>query len=137
MKKLMMSAATVVLAAGCGESDPAGTNPSPPPPPPTLGTPPGDVGFNIIDDAFVDDQGRRNDEASVTVTASQMVGWLHEGANVHTVSFTSVPAGAIANDSGNMDNGATFVQTLATPGTYVFRCDTHPTTMLDATIIVN
>ncbi len=126
-----------LAAAACGGSgSPTGGGPPPPPPPPPV-APPGDVGFTIVDNAFVDPQGRRNENASVTMTANQMVGWIHAGANLHTVTFTSVPAGAVTENSGNMTNGQTHVQTLATPGTYVFRCDIHPAIMRDVRITVN
>jgi len=136
MKRLMTTTLAALVMLACGESNPAGMNPPPPPPPPPA-MPPGDVGFNIVDNAFVDSQGRQNAQASETMTASQMVGWVNNGANLHTVTFTSVPSGAMTGDSGNMTNSQTFVQTLVTPGTYVFRCDTHPQTMLGSTIIVN
>jgi len=137
MKKLMRTTVAALMLLACGESGPMGGGAPPPPPPPPLGMPPGDVGFNIIDNAFVDSQGRLNGLARETMTASQMVGWIHDGANLHTVTFTSVPPGAAAGDSGNLTNGQSFEQTLITPGTYVFRCDFHPQTMLGATIIVS
>ncbi len=137
MKKLATAFAALMFMA-CGESGPTGNAPpAPPPPPPPPAAPPGDVGFSIIDNAFVDSQGRQNAQSSETMTANQMVGWIHNGANLHTVTFTSVPSGAVTDDSGNLTNRQTFEQTLITPGTYVFRCDVHPATMIGATIIVN
>ncbi|MFV1987588.1 MAG: plastocyanin/azurin family copper-binding protein [Gemmatimonadota bacterium] len=127
----------VMLLAACGGSTGPGGNPPPPPPPPPLSTPPGDAGFNIVDNAFVDADGNRNAAASITMTAGQMAGWIHDGVVTHTVTFSSVPNGAITNDSGNLMNGDSFLQTLTTSGTYVFFCSIHPATMRDVTIIVN
>lgn len=138
MRKTSLVAVWLGLLTACGStSGPGGTPPPPPPPPPPLSTPPGDAGFNIVDNAFIDGAGRRNSEASITITAGQMAGWIHDGINVHTVIFSSVPGGAVTQNSDNLTNGETFVQTLATPGTYVFFCSIHPTTMRDVTIVVN
>ncbi|MDX1578129.1 MAG: plastocyanin/azurin family copper-binding protein [Gemmatimonadota bacterium] len=92
-----------------------------------------------MDNAFVDDQGRRNENARVTMSAGEMVGWIHNGANLHTVTFSQVPAGAEAEvtNSGNLSNGDTHEETLATPGTYEFFCQIHPQIMRMSVIIVN
>jgi plastocyanin len=93
--------------------------------------------FDIVDNAFVDPGGRRNTNATVTINAGQTVGWTHNGSAAHTVTFTSVPQGSAgAVDSGTINRGDTHSVTLNTPGTYVFRCDFHPGTMRDVTIIV-
>jgi len=131
--------AALVLSACGGGSGPAGGNPPPPPPPPPPTAPPAgaNVVFDIVDNAFVDPGGRRNTNASVTIAAGQTVGWTHNGSATHTVTFTSVPQGSAgAVDSGNLVRGETHTVTLNTPGTYVFRCDFHPGTMRDVTIVV-
>ncbi len=93
--------------------------------------------FDIVDLAFVDPAGRRNEAASVTIAAGETVGWTHNGGTAHTVTFTSVPPGAMgATNSGTLNRGQTHSVTLTTPGTYVFLCSFHPGIMLDATIIV-
>lgn len=92
--------------------------------------------FTIEDNAFVDPSGGRNAGASVTINSGETVGWIHVGANSHTVTSTSVPAGAQTFDSGNLNNNDTFTVTFTVVGRYVFRCDFHPQTMVDAEIIV-
>jgi plastocyanin len=95
------------------------------------------VVFDIVDNAFVDPQGRRNSNATVTINAGQTVGFTHNGSAAHTVTFTSVPQGSTgAVDSGTLNQGETHSVTLNTPGTYVFQCDFHPGTMRNVTIIV-
>jgi plastocyanin len=136
MGKKWWLAIGVALLTACGGSTGPGGSPPPPPPPP-LSTPPGDAGFNIIDNAFVDADGNRNGDASISITAGQMAGWIHDGIVTHTVDFSSVPNGAVTDNSGNLMNGESFLQTLTTPGTYVFFCAIHPTTMKDVTIVVN
>jgi len=139
MSKRLWVAIGIGFLTACGGGGGGGTtgaNPPPPPPPP-LATPPGDIGFNIVDNAFVDPDGNRNQAARITMTAGQMAGWLHSGINTHTVTFNSAPNGAITNDSGNLMNGDTFLQTLTTPGTYIFHCSIHPDIMKGVTIIVN
>ena len=126
--------------AGCGGSGPAGGGPAPPPPPPPPPTAPpagAAVVFDIIDDFFVDPDGNRNSNARVTITLGETVGWTHNGGNDHTVSSTAVPGGAMVFDSGTLRRGDTFTVTPGVAGVYIFRCNVHPTTMLDVTITVN
>jgi len=136
MSKRWWAAIGLSLLTACGGGGQT-TGAAPPPPPPPAATPPGDVGFRIVDNAFVDPDGNRNQQAKITLTAGQMAGWIHQGANIHTVTFTTVPGGAMTNDSGNLRNGDTYLQTLATPGTYTFHCSIHPDIMKGVTIIVN
>lgn len=139
MSKCRWVAIGICLLAACGGDGgtTGGNPPPPPPPPPPITMPPGDVGFNIVDNAFVDPDGNRNAAASITMTVGQMAGWIHNGVSIHTVTFSSVPSGAVTNDSGNLTNGDTHLQTLTTVGTYTFFCSIHPDIMKDVTIIVN
>ncbi|MDH3734055.1 MAG: plastocyanin/azurin family copper-binding protein [Gemmatimonadota bacterium] len=138
MKKQWLLAIGVGVLAACGTTTGSGGNPPPPPPPPPpLSNPPGDAGFNIVDNAFVDPDGNRNGDARITIDAGQVAGWIHDGINLHTVVFSSRPSGAVTQDSDNLTNGETFLQTLTTPGTYEFFCSIHPATMRDVTIVVN
>ena len=115
-------------------SGPLGGSPPPPAPPPP--PPPGDVNFRIGDDFFEDPDGDRNADAVVTITLGQSVGWRNDGNLLHTVTSTSAPGGDDF-DSGNLSPGATFLFTPNQAGTYIFRCDIHPNTMLNSRIIVN
>ena len=128
--------ATLVVSACGGDGGPAGGNP-PPPPPPTAPPPGANVVIDIVDNAFVAPNGDRNDDITITISAGQTVGWTHNGAVAHTVTFTNVPAGSTgATNSGTMNRGSTHSVTLTTPGTYVFLCSFHPGIMRDVTIIV-
>lgn len=130
----------VALLAACGGSDPVGGGNPPPPPPPPGPTPPPPPGANptmqIIDNAFVDPSGGRNAQARIDINVGQTVTWRHDGAIQHTVTSTSVPAGADAFDSGTLDPADTFEVTFTTAGTYVYRCEVHPNEMLDARVVV-
>ncbi|MCG8468906.1 MAG: plastocyanin/azurin family copper-binding protein [Gemmatimonadetes bacterium] len=135
--RVIVGAVGALGLTACGSDDPVGGGanppPAPPPPPPPTGA---DVNFQIEDNAFVDPAGGRNADATVTIDSGQTVGWVHVGANTHTVTSTSVPNGAQAFDSGNLSNDDTFTVTLTVAGTYEFRCEIHPATMRMSTIIV-
>jgi plastocyanin len=94
------------------------------------------VTIQIVDNAFVDPTGRRNANASVTITLGQTVGWRNDGGDLHTVTSTTEPNGANPFDSGDINPGGTFTVTPNVTGTYIFRCENHPDEMFDATIIV-
>ena len=99
------------------------------------------------DFAFVDPQGRRNENASVTIQVGQTVRWRYvsDGVTNHTVTSgegqsgadgDGVPDGAEGFDSGNLNPGDTFEFTFETAGTWTYFCQVHPTDMFDATVIV-
>lgn len=106
-----------------------GNEPTPPPPN-------ADVVVDIIDDAFVDPQGRQNQQASVTIDLGETVGWTHNGNNLHTVTADDVPDGATRFASPQMARGETFTVTPDVAGTYSYFCEVHPGIMLNATIVV-
>ncbi|MFQ5690084.1 MAG: plastocyanin/azurin family copper-binding protein [Gemmatimonadota bacterium] len=139
MQYLGMFAAGIVAACGGGGPAGGGNNNGgngggAPPPPPNA-----DVVIEIIDNAFVDPQGRQNTQAMVQVQTGQTVGWVHRGGTQHTVTSSSVPAGAANFDSGTLNRGDTFVVGAVTPlavGTYKYFCQFHPAIMREATIVV-
>lgn len=139
-REFMALVPAAMFLAACSSSDgPTGGNPPPPPPPPAPPPPPpagADVTVNIVDNAFVDPDGNRNDAATVTIDSGQTVGWTHNGAVQHSVTSTSVPNGAQMFDSGTLDPGDDFTVTLDVAGTYLYNCEFHPGEMFDATIIV-
>lgn len=95
---------------------------------------------NIDNTQFIDPDGNVNQNASVTIDAGQTVGWTNNdftaGGVDHTVTSTSVPAGAQDFDSGFLSAGDDHTETFDVTGTYTYRCDVHPSIMFDATIIV-
>ena len=74
-----------------------------------------------------------------SVTAGTSVQWANQDGVTHTVTSSSVPAGATAISSGNVAGGGTFSVTLSTPGSYLYFCTIHgtATTGMRGTIIVN
>lgn len=98
--------------------------------------------------AFVDPQGRRNENATVTIQVGQTVRWRYEqsGATNHTVTSgegqsgsegDGVPEGASeALDSGALNPGDTFEFTFETAGTWTYFCEFHPTDMFNSTVVV-
>jgi plastocyanin len=65
--------------------------------------------------------------SSVTVAKGGTVIWTNNDKNIpHTVTSTSVPAGAASFDSGQMNYTATFKVTFTVDGTYNYVCSYHP-----------
>ena len=61
------------------------------------------------------------EKTNVTVIAGETVTWLNKGTESHTVT-----ADGGAFDSKDVDPGASWSSTFATPGTYTYYCDPHP-----------
>ena len=73
--------------------------------------------------------------SSVTVAKGGTVTWTNNDKNIpHTVTSVSVPAGAAAFDSGQMNYTATFKVTFNVDGTYNYVCSYHP--WMHGTVIV-
>jgi plastocyanin len=145
----------MVVFSGCAGDTPAeglievpAENPEapipPPPPSPAPETeedkvqpPPGSVAnFDMIDDAFVDDDGNMDAEAEATVKPGQMVSWTHNGKVIHRVEFSDVPPDARSRDSKDLRPGATWSFFPSVAGRYVFFCRYHEY-MMDSTIYVD
>ncbi len=62
------------------------------------------------------------------------VTWTNNDSASHTVTSSSVPAGAQPFDSGNMNSGATFTLTFTVPGNYTYHCAYHG--WMSGTIVV-
>lgn len=71
---------------------------------------------------------------AVTVTVGTPVEWVNLDNVQHTATSTSVPAGGAAFDSGLLGNGDRFRFTPQVEGTWVYFCEVHPGTMVDAKI---
>lgn len=76
--------------------------------------------------------------ASITVVigVNNTIVWTNNDNITHTVTSTSVPAGATSFDSGNMAAGKTFKTTLTAPGTYQYHCTLHPSWMKGTIIVI-
>ncbi|MFQ5889488.1 MAG: PKD domain-containing protein [Gemmatimonadota bacterium] len=105
------------------------------------------IDLNIEDNAFVDLQGRRNEQADVVITLGTTLRWtyLPSGISIHTVTSgagsgggtgSGVPPGGTAFDSGVLSPGQTFTFTPDAVGTWTYFCQVHPTIMFNATITV-
>ena len=62
---------------------------------------------------------------TLIIGTNNTVEWTNNDIAAHTVTSVSVPSGASAFNSGNMDPGAKYVYTFATPGTYTYHCSYH------------
>lgn len=140
---VLVAAVGALLGCGGGGGPTNGTPPPPPPPPPPA-VPGADVTINLSGEAFVDPQGRRNTEATVTINVGQTVGWTNSDGFTHSVTSgegtngtdgDGLPAGAAAFDR-ELGSGDSTTITFEIAGTYTYYCRFHPTTMFNATIIV-
>ena len=106
----MQGAIRVVEAAGAAPPPAVNATPAPATPTPT---PANADAVSIIDLAF--------EPATLTVEPGTTVTWTNTGLALHTVTAED---GSF--DSGTLENGATFEQTFADPGTYAYVCQIHP-----------
>lgn len=96
--------------------------------------------------AFIDPDGDRNQNATVSIQVGETVRWTNNDAVAHTVdsgegSFgddgDGVPEGATSVlASGNMGPGDSYEFTFETAGTWTYYCELHPGIMINATVIV-
>lgn len=71
-------------------------------------------------------KGFAPDNITVVIGLNNTVTWTNNDASVHTVTSTTVPAGASPFDSGLLAQGGTFTYTFVTPGVYDYHCTIHP-----------
>jgi plastocyanin len=69
--------------------------------------------------------GYEPDKITIVLGVNSTVVWSNDDTAAHTVHATSVPAGATAFNSGNMNAGQKFTYTFTVPGTYQYVCDYH------------
>lgn len=62
----------------------------------------------------------------VVVGVNNTVVWVNDDTAPHTVTATSVPAGAQMFDSGRLNPGQNFTYTFTVPGNYTYHCIYHP-----------
>lgn len=96
--------------------------------------------------AFVDLQGRTNENAAVTVAVGDTIEWVNMDGVTHTATSgegeggnagDGVPAGGTAFDSGSMAQGETFRWVAEAQGLWTYYCEIHPGVMFNSTIQVN
>jgi plastocyanin len=71
-------------------------------------------------------KGFTPDNITIVVGVNNTVSWTNNDASIHTVTSTTVPAGAAPFDSGFLNTGATFSYTFTVPGVYEYHCTIHP-----------
>jgi plastocyanin len=71
---------------------------------------------------------------TVVIGVNNTVVWTNDDVVDHTVSSTSVPAGATTFDSGMIAPGGNYTQTFTVAGTYPYHCNIH--SWMTGTIIV-
>jgi len=71
---------------------------------------------------------------TVVIGVNNTVMWTNDDLATHTVTSSSVPAGAQSFNDGSMGPGATFLVTFTVPGTYQYHCSIH--SWMHGTIIV-
>jgi len=76
--------------------------------------------------------------ATRTVAAGTLVTWMNKDGFTHTVTSSSVPAGAATFSSGAVGGGGQFQVTFATAGTYQYYCTIHgsPGAGMHGTVVV-
>jgi plastocyanin len=73
-------------------------------------------------------------KVTVVIGVNNTVQWIDQDSGIHTVTSTSVPAGAKAFDSGDMSKGGVFSFTFTVPGTYNYYCKYHA--WMQGTVVV-
>ncbi len=73
---------------------------------------------------------------TVVIGVNNTVEWTNDDTAPHTVTASSVPAGASKFDSGymNIEGSGTFTYTFTVPGTYTYGCSYHP--WMQGTVVV-
>ena len=66
------------------------------------------------------------DRARSPVAVGDTLVFVNRDAAPHTATSTSVPSGAVAFDTGRLNQGESARVVVTAPGTYAFRCDFHP-----------
>jgi plastocyanin len=66
------------------------------------------------------------DNITLVIGVNNTVTWTNNDTVHHTVTSTSVPAGASSFNSGDMAPDATFTYTFTVPGVYQYDCIYHP-----------
>jgi plastocyanin len=74
---------------------------------------------------------------TVVVGKNNTVFWIDQDSSAcHTITSTSVPAGAKPFNDGNICNGQTYSLTLTVPGVYDYICTIHPWMVGDTITVI-
>jgi len=92
-----------------------------------------------VGDIFFCDASFENGVCTTTVTEGDTVTWSFGGELAHTTTACGADCDSATGsplwDSGVLNPGASFVFTFADAGTYLYRCDVHPTQMRGQIIV--
>ena len=118
--------ALVLVAAGCGSSNSSSsggsstkttkTKASPPPAKPKSGGKTVSISMKNI----------QFNPKTLTVAKGTTVKWTNDDSVNHDVTKKGGPGPDFASGQGNLAKGATYKQTLSTPGTISYVCTVHP-----------
>ena len=126
MTRLLSSLCSIIacglVAAGCGSSSDSGSSNSSAKTQKAAPTAPKKAGKTVAvamkNIAFVPN--------SVSVAKGTTVKWTNEDNVNHDVTKKSGPGPDFSSGQGNLAKGATYEQTLDTPGTINYVCTVHP-----------
>jgi len=74
------------------------------------------------------------DSVTVVIGVNNTVMWTNDDVVLHTVTSSSVPAGAQSFNDASLGPGSTFIVTFTVPGTYQYHCSIH--SWMRGTIVV-
>lgn len=66
------------------------------------------------------------DNITVVIGVNNTVTWTNNDLSIHTVTSSTVPAGASPFSSGYLNTGDSYTYTFTVPGVYVYHCQLHP-----------
>lgn len=97
------------------------------------------MAVQIVDNAFIDAEGRQNGEFEANIEVGDTLRFTYDesGGVTHTVTSSDTPDGGSSFDSGELQPGDTFEVIPGIEGTWTFLCEIHPGTMSGATIDVS
>lgn len=116
-----------VVYVGSGSREVSASGPSPATTGVQVSIPPGAVDPSNA-------PGYSPDKIVVVIGVNNTVTWVNDDSAPHTVTSTSVPAGAIPFDSGELVASETYSYTFTVPGTYEYHCGYHP--WMTGTVVV-
>jgi plastocyanin len=118
-----------LVAAGCGSSNDNSSNDNsstktqkPAPAAPAAPAAPKKAGNT----AAVSMKNIQFSPKALTVAKGTTVKWTNDDSVAHDVTKKSGPGPDFSSGSGNLAQGATYQQTLNTPGTIKYVCTVHP-----------
>ncbi len=87
----------------------------------------GEVAVSIAPNAYeYPNRGFTPENITVVLGRNNTVTWTNNDSTIHTVTSTTVPAGATPFDSGYLNTGDKYTYTFTAPGVYEYHCQLHP-----------